>query len=611
LGNLIKDFWTYKEYYGINEVVSGSLEFRFIENKKETRVEKALKYAFNSKRKELSHWSMQKYNTYMNKTGKTNRTENESSFYPMFFEFEPKLKDDGSKEFKQQYREMLNEAYLMATFLIYEKGVEEQDLLILINNHRSVYIMINPVTYDLKPAADLHKVYREMYDIISQEICLKYVDSTLYKHNCLMKTPNSWYNGGYVVAISYTEMRALKDDPELKTQMTKEKRSLDYDVPGTFAPAFGHIYEKAKNNVRDTKKEEKINNKTKVMAYPGKCNRSCVDHILKNDIEVGHRNYALVSVAYQYKSMGYTIDQVFNMLQELAAKWGMEDDSKDIMAKVKSIFRGTKKFSCESAQTYLCLEKGLCEKCKYNPFKEKENNKYKTKFKLQKAILDEFWTNKASTRHYIALLQLSRNDLFNKWIVPENEGLTIRNIKEMCKLSQNLIFSKNGDSVMIYNKLNELKEEKFCLISNEFWDKSEYKTLGDQLKHYLRLLFTGYKTREKYVQTRVGKERIQELLEYGTQNAVYKLIKKLVDLGMAVFKDGKLFSLYFMSYKIIEVDEYKESKEIKEIKENKEEKKVNVSGGVYIGYDEDDAITRDRRRVRRSDLSSCDSPDTG
>lgn len=605
MGNLIKDFWTYKDYYGINEVVSGSLEYRSVENKKETRVEKALKYTFNNKNKVVSHWTIQKYNTYLNKTGKINRTENESSYYPMFFEFEPRMKDDGSSEFKEQYKEMVTEAYLMATFLIYEKGLEEEDLLILLNNHRSVYIMINPVSYGLRPATDLYKVYREMYNIISEEICLKYVDSTLYKYNGLMKTPNSWYNGGYVVPITYTELRYLKADPELKSELTREKRNLDYDVPSKLSPGLCNIYEAAKFKIRgeSTKESRPSENINKNVVYfnSSNTNRSCVEYILDNDIEVGHRNYALVSVAYHYKSVGYTIDQIFNILQELAQKWGMEDTSKDIMAKVKSIFRGNKKFACESAQAYLCLEKGLCEKCKYNPFKEKKEDK-NTKFKLQKVLVDHLWENKASTRHYIALLQIARNNKFNKWFVPETEGLTSRTIKELCKLSQNLIFSQNGDSVMVYNKLSESKD-KFCLILNEFLDSGEYLTLGDQLKHYLRLLFTGYKTRGKYVQTRVGKERIQELLNYVTENAVYKLIKKLVDLGLAVFRDGKLFSLYFKSYKVVEVSEYKEEKiAVQKREQRPADKSIKVSGESFVA-----PVLGDILRLILPDFS----PDTG
>lgn len=602
MGNLIKDFWTYKDYYGINEVVSGSLEYRSVENKKETRVEKALEYTFKNKKKELSHWSIQKYNTYLNKTGKTNRTENESSYYPMFFEFETKIKDDGSSEFKEQYKEMVTEAYLMATFLIYEKGVEEEDLLILLNNHRSVYIMINPVAYGLKPAIDLHKVYREMYNIISEEICLKYIDKTLYKHSGLMKTPNSWYNGGYVVPITYAELRDLKADPKLKSELTREKRSLDHEVPGKLSPGLYKIFEAAKFKIRG-QKERHAENSNVVYFNTSSTNRSCVQYILENDIEVGHRNYALVSVAYHYKSMGYTIDQVFDILQKLAEKWNMEDTSKDIMAKVKSIFRGTKKFACESAQAYLCLEKGLCEKCKYNPFKEKKEDKNE-KFKLQKVLIDNLWENKASTRHYIALLQITRNNNFNKWFVPETEGLTSRTIKELCKLSHNLIFSQNGDSVMVYNKLSESKEDKFCLILNEFLDSGEYLTLGDQLKHYLRLLFTGYKTRGKYVQTRVGKERIKKLLNYATENAVYKFIKKLVDLGLAVFKDGKLFSLYFKSYKVVEVSEYKADEIVNQkIEQHRPaDKYIKVSGESFVA-----PVLEDILKLILPDFS----PDTG
>jgi hypothetical protein len=115
----------------------------------------------------------------------------------------------------------------------------------------------------------------------------------------------------------------------------------------------------------------------------------------------------------------------------------------------------------------------------------------------------------------------------------------------MCKFSKYLTFSKNNNSLIIYNELLNSKKEKFYLIPNEFIDNEVYKTLGEQLKHYLKLIQTGYKTNKNYIKMRVRKQKIKEFLNYDTENAVYKLIGKFLHLRLAEYRDGKLFSLHF------------------------------------------------------------------
>lgn len=581
MGNLIKDFWTYQGYYGITEVVGGPLEYRKVEGKYETRIEKALEYLLTPGLRMLSHMSMQTYNTYLNKTGRALRDETEKAYYPMFFELETKVKPDSFKvdwkhkemAFDRQYKEMLMEAYLLVTYLIYEMGMEEKDVLILLNNSRSIYVMLNPVCYNLTPAKDLHVIYSEMYRHISQGVSLEYADKLIYKHNGLMKTPNTWYNNGYFVPITYQELRELRNNPSIKGELTKNKRSLNYDVPGSYCPAITELYETAKENIKIKPVSSytysgKIpgpgqiqkgtgENKTVQLYKPGQ--RNCVNYIHENEIEDGKKNFALVSVAYHYKALGYSQEQTYEILQEIADKWDYESPNR-IHAKAKSVYRNKKKFACDKAKEILGLEDCTCENCPFNPYKKAEKQEYK-QFKIQRVIIDALWRNKASLRHYKAVLQLSRNNLFNRWFSLTAEGLQERTIKELCKLSgTNFVFSQNGDSVMLYNKVQD--QGPYWKLPNEFWDNGVYNQFGEQLKHYLKLLFCGYKVSKdgSYIQTRVGMERIQELLGYKTINGVYKLLQKLKGLGFAVYNQGKLFAIYLQSYKIININDRRKRK---------------------------------------------------
>jgi len=570
LGNLIKDFWTYQAYYGITEVVGGELEYRKVKGKYETRIEKALEYMMQPNLNLLSHMSMQTYNTYLNKNGRTVRNETEKAYYPMVIELETKVKQELNKEaFDRQYKQMLIEAYLLVTYLIYEMYMEEKDILILLNNSRSIYVMVNPVSYNLIPSRDLHCVYSEMLKLISEEVSLDYADKQIYKHNGLMKTPNAWYKNGYVVPISYQELKDLRDNPKLKGVLTKEKRTLDYDIPGAFCPSMEELYEKAKDNI-ETKpvssfsgyqnlppKDPVIYEKKSVVKIYKADHRNCVSYIEKNEIEDGRKNFALVSVAYHYRGLGYTQEQTYEIMQGIANDWKYENPNR-IKSKVKSVYRNTKKFSCDNAKENLGLDNCTCEKCPFNPYVKIDKQEHK-QFRIQKVVVDALWKNKASLRHYKALLQLSRKRLFNHWFTLSAEGLQERTIRELCKLSgDNFVFHQNGESVLIYNKVQD--KGPYWKMPVEFWDNGTYNQFSEHLKHYLKLLFCGYKASKdgRYIQTRVSMERIQELLDYKTVNGVYKLLQKLRGLGFAVYNQGKLFAIYMQSYKVIDIDDRRE-----------------------------------------------------
>lgn len=548
MGNLIKDFWTHENYYGITEVVGGSLEYRKSENKYETRIEKALAYMLRPKIRMLSHMSVQTYNQYLNKDGRLLRDDNEKSYYPFVIELETKVKPDSIPEieFKRQYREMLMEAYMLVTYLIFVVGIEEKDILIMVNNARSVYILINPVSYELIPSNKNHLIYKEMFKLLCEELSLSYADIQIYKHNGLMKTPNTYYNGGYFVPISYEELKLLRDNAGLKKELTRNKRSMDYEVPGKYSMGMAALYQKAKDNINDCKvrniKENKVSN------FEVK-ERNCVKYILENVIEDGRKNFALVSVVYNLKEQGHLKEITNEAIIKIANDWGYENERR-MEAKVKSIYKSNKNFSCDKARACLGLDE-LCKTCSCNL---KNREKVYFRFKVHKTIIEDLWDSEASLRHYITYLILCRKDLFNKWFSLETQGINIRTLRELCKLSGQLMFKQDGGSVFIYNKLQD-SDVRFYLIPNSFIDNETYKMLDCQLKHYLKLLFTGYKTGKdgNYIQTNVKIDKIKGILNYRSMDGIYKLLQKLKRLGLAVFKNGKLYALYYRSYRVIDI----------------------------------------------------------
>lgn len=581
MGNLVKDFWTYtyknKSYYGICEVVGGDLKKRSSKKKYETKINRALAYMMRDDiNYYVSHMSIQTYNAYLGE--RPGREENEETYYPFFIEIEPHEK--AGNEFLNQYKVAVCETYHLVRFLMNELGVKEDDIVIMINAARSLYVHINPKAYGLKPSRELHLIYKEMYNILSQKILevakedymdsysypyadtsieskttyFDYADDKMYKYNSLIKVPNAYYKGGYQVQISFEELTKLLQDPKAKKELTRSKRDiLNKKVPGELSKSLQRIYIEAKERVKQTKLKYKKNTETREKAsekvsYIKLGKPGCIEHIERSILEKGIRNSGLVSLAIYYKNMGYTQKQVIDILLEYADKWKHDEDESIIKAKVRSVFRKDTTFSCQYVREYIGEECSCCSSCKY---KKKE----KKAFKIHKTIIDDLWTNKASKRHYIAYLKLSREDLYDTWFNPKEIGMNDRDIRELCNRTSFLKRIKNRDKICIMNNANL----KAYLLPNAFIDMEAYKQLGEHLKHYLKLIFSGYKAFDKYIIMRVTKERIKEILEYDSNSGVNKFIKKLKDLGYLVTKKKYVVALYYTSNKVINIDDHRKA----------------------------------------------------
>lgn len=582
MGNLIKDFWTYKwkkkSYYGIIEVVKGDLKYRRVENKFENHIIKALKYTMTPGNDVLSHMSLQTYTRGLK--GRTNRDASEEAYYPFIIEYEPHLmKYD--RGFQEEYKEAVGEALKTVKYLIYKQDINEKDILIMINNSRSIYVMVNPKVYGLKPSNKLGKIYEEMLNGINEEIGLKYVDNNTYSIHKLIKTPNCYYEGGYFVHISIQELEALYAHPEGRDFLTGKKRSLDFMVPAQRSEAFTELYKNAIDIVNDVQVTRAKKTKNKQVKFIERNQSNCVRYLEENIIEKGCRNSALISVAIHYKERGYTAEQVEQKLFELADRWKHDENYNQISSKVRTVFREDYNFSCEKARTVLDLDMdSICQGCPYN----KSCSIKVTKLEIHKDIIEDLWANKASTRHYIAYLELSRKKLFNKWFVPAEEGLTERTIRELCTFSGKLIRQKNKEQIFIDYKA----EGKTYYLPVEFMDDKVYEQLGDYIKHYLKLIFKGYWSYQRYIIMKVSKNKIQEDLGYSNVHGVYKLLARLQELGLAVVKKGNLVAVYYESYKVIALEEYKSNKSAKKEAYEGNENTIGAAasnGDAYVPSD--------------------------
>ncbi len=589
MGNLIKDFWTYqykdRKYFGIVEVC-GDYKHRSEGNKRETHIDKALDYTM--KNQCMSHMSLQTYVRFLKDA--TRRGEYEETYYPFTLEFEHR--------YPAQQKEAIYEAYKAATHLIYEMDIEEQDLLILLNNSRSTYIMVNPKSYGLKPSVQLHEIYRKMYDVLNQELNLRFVDMSFFSHNKLLKTPNCYYNGGYFVRITYKELRELNLNNNLRKKLTAERRSLDISVPAAKSWAFTKLYENARENASKAKRKvEKKSETGSRLTYLKSSKCKCVEYIENNIIKSGNRNRALVSVAYSYKKQGYSLEQVTDILTDLANKWDYDEvlNSKgDIQSIAKSIFRGSKSFNCTQAKDLLDQidMPSLCAKCPFNQKNLFRNNTIPVSAK----IINELWDNGAGTRHFVAYLKMLYHDLFNGEFDAAQYGLSDRTLRDMVNYCPSLSRRKKKGMVYISHP-EKVPGQAVYYLPKSFIDDGTTELLGEYLKHYLKLLIKGYKPFNTYIMLRVGKEKLKRDFGYKGLSGVYKLLTKLEKLGLIIQKKNHTILLYYKTYKVVQIKDYKNEKSCEATKQS-----------IAIGYNIGITTSNNYKKLQRGEENSRGSP---
>lgn len=538
MGNLIDDFWTYSykgtKYYGIVEVIKGDLEKQLRSVKKyETNIHKALEYTMQNKA--LSHMSIQTYCTALH--DRINREQNEQKYYPFVLEFE----DRNNKN----YNSVVMEAVVYINYLVNKYGINREDILIMINNSKSIYVSVNPKVYNLKPSKILHKTYANMYSEIKAELGLTYTDpSIVVSHYKLMKTPNSFYKDGYFVKISFEELTNLMLGMTTKQELTQERRSLNIDVPGIVSFDFTKLYKKAHEkalNIKNTYREEIKKNQV----LEGKC----VEMFMSELISKGYRNQALVSVGIYLKNAGYTQVQVKENLIILGQAWNHDENERKISIIVNEIFKRDYSFSCSYVRNTfeeLGIE-SLCNKC---PYASKCNKVNDGTINIDRAIINELWKNKASTRHYLLYLDLIQKKLLNKAFIPEQYGINERTLRELLRKCRLLKKSKQDSGVEIdYSSSGNTNTYSLPV---KFINETAIQ-LGEYLKHYLKLIVKGYKAFSKYILLRISKEKIAEELGYTDISSLYKFLEKLKGIGLIKVHKNCTFELHFESFKVIEI----------------------------------------------------------
>lgn len=551
-GNFINSMYIYnyvrkdgieKKYFGIHEVVLGEFSQNRAKKKYETHIEKALAYPFHKEvKKQISHMSLQSFPTFLKNDKKTMRDEEDDRYYPFVLEFERGIANP-----EDAYRE----AQLFVFNMNFYYDVDLRDMVIILNNSKSIYVWINPKVFGLKPGKNIHNIYYNMYKKLKKEFYIDYVDESVVSSSYkLIKTPGSFYNGGYVNYITYNELNLLVARKTTKEELTHEQRDIrSLELPSVQSLKLTALYKSCKAELEEVVKKEKA-----IGLLPGdkKRERTCVRALLDLKIvEKGHRNNLLVTIALGLRDSGYDEEEIMDILETKAIEWQHDESVHAVRNKVKTLINRKTKFSCKKAR--ISLEAiGMdhyCDTC---------INLEQKDIWISRSIIQKLYKNRASVRHFELYLNLEKNRLVEKSFSLEEASTSIRTLKELAKKLECTLEEKDGQYRL---KVNRGKAKYKLPIS--FMDRTFY-TMKNNVKQYLMLLVKAYDTNKDIASISMSTKSVTRYLGYKNVRSAEALLNKFMKLGL--MKINKVITLFYKSYTIVSYEKKKKKKE----KEKKE-----------------------------------------
>ncbi len=559
---------TIQRYGGVNEVVRGEFAQNRESKKYETHIDKILAWPIENRwNKELSHFSLQSHFTYLEKQGRTIRTEElDDRYHPFVLEFESSKK----KEEYDVYYEVAE--YLQ--HMMQKYNVAKTDIAITITNSKSIYVWINPKVFGLKPGKSVHRIYTEMYKKLKKELSLKFVDESVVSSSYrLIKTPGSFYNGGYVNYITVDELMHLMTGQQTREELTKHQRDIRKLVlPGIKSLSLTKLYEESKKKVekklKSLKKQENV-----VLELPGtvECCRKCVQELINMPlIEKGNRNNFLVTIDLGLHEANYSEKEILEVLHRKATEWGHDESLRAVTNKYKALKRNGTNFSCDKVKM-LFAEEGInigCGSCK----KAINESIY-----IARNIIEKIYNNKGSVRHYRMYLELEKQHLLGKFFSLESVNLNERTLKELAQLTKGTIEKKDG-----LFKLTIKRGKAVYRLPLEYIENT-VDVLDQKIGKVLMLIVKAYSGNEYGAFVSLSMAKIAEYLCFKSESGAYRFVKELEGLGFLTRnKNNKGITIYYKSRKVISLEEEREVR--KELNKG-EIKNLKVVNGIQIKFD--------------------------
>ena len=425
-----------------------------------------------------------------------------------------------------------------------ELSVNEKDFTIIINNSKSVYIMVNPKVFGLKPSKNVHRIYTEMYKKIKEELGLKFVDESVVNSSYrLIKTPGSYYKGGYVNYVSVDEFMHLMTGYLTRAKLTKKQRDIrKLMLPGIQSVPMTRLYDKSKKKVEKSLKEYK-----NVLNLPGmECNRECVKTLINMPIMgKGNRNNFLVTIALGLSEANYNGDEIKEILRRKAIEWKHDESLRAVENKYKSLIRNRTNFSCDKVKM-LFEEEGLSLSC--NVCKKAVNSIY-----ISRNIVEAIYNNKGAVRHFKAYLELEKQNLFGRYFSIDKVGIKAATLKELAKKLNGKLEKKQDLFKLTINRGKAIYRLPLDYIENTV------DVLEQKIGKVLMLIVKAYSSNTYGAFISLGVAKIAEYLSFKNERSIYKFLKELEKIGFLT-KNKNGITLYYKSRKIVNLEEERENR---------------------------------------------------
>jgi len=259
------------------------------------------------------------------------RGKNEVFIAPLYFDLDYKTDPSVSQA----------DAVKLIDFFMNELDIQETDISLYFSGSKGFHILIDHRALDIKPGADLHKIYKHIAGYLIHRLKLQALDLVVYTEKRMLRLPNSQHAATslYKIELSLEEIQTLTlDEIKKKANMPRIQPVIDpaerIKKRGNRAPAVQFFQAKAAewqeaqatSNARYAQDEFNFRKDRPPV---------CVLDILNGGWKKeGDRNQATVQLAAYYKEAGHSKEEAHRILEDWVRKHTSADSGYQIDQRV-------------------------------------------------------------------------------------------------------------------------------------------------------------------------------------------------------------------------------------------------------------------------------------
>lgn len=241
--------------------------------------------------------------------------------------------------------------------------IKEEQMRISFSGRRGYHLLIADKAFDIKPAKDLHKVYKHIagYLIykIDKQLLLKTVDLNVYNNRRMLRLDNSVHGSTnlYKYELTYDELKELTSEQIMELAKSPRHKPIYTDtqlkLENRKRQAAINFFEQHEKQYREIAALQESSSSTEFIFSHDKM-PVCVEDIYKNGWKKdGDRNQATVQLACYFKEAGYTEEEARDLLCDWVKRFTSAIGDYELGVRlsstsnvVRAVYGGSYKFGC-------------------------------------------------------------------------------------------------------------------------------------------------------------------------------------------------------------------------------------------------------------------------